>query len=161
MASKEIGRKVNADKSKYMVMSRDQNAGQSHSMKADNSSFERVEQFKYLGKNLTNQNSIQGEIKSRLKSGNACYLSVQYLLSSSLLSKNLKIKVYRTIILTSFLTGCETWSLILREEPRLRVFESRVLRRIFGPKRDEVTGSGENYVMRSLMICTAHPILLG
>jgi len=161
VASKEIGRKVNADKSKYMVMSRDQNAGQSHSMKADNSSFERVEQFKYLGKNLTNQNSIQGEIKSRLKSGNACYLSVQYLLSSSLLSKNLKIKVYRTIILTSFLTGCETWSLILREEPRLRVFESRVLRRIFGPKRDEVTGSGENYVMRSLMICTAHPILLG
>ena len=70
MASKEIGLEVNADKTKYMVMSRDQNAGQSHSMKIDNISFERVEEFKYLGTNLTNQNSVQKEIKSRLKSGN-------------------------------------------------------------------------------------------
>jgi len=67
---------VNADKIKYMVMSRDQDAGRSHSMKIDNSSFERVEEFKYLGTALTNQNSIQEEIKSRLKSGNACYHSV-------------------------------------------------------------------------------------
>jgi len=67
VASKEIGLEVNADKSKYMVMSRDQNAGQSHSMKIDNSSFERVEEFKYLGTTLTNQNSIQEEIESRLK----------------------------------------------------------------------------------------------
>ena len=61
-------------------------------------------------------------------------------LSSSLLSKNLNIKVYRTIILSVVLYGCETWSLTLREERRLRVFENRALRRIFGPKRDEVTG---------------------
>ena len=87
MASKEIGLEVNADKTKYMVMSRDQNAGQSHGMKIDNSSFERVEEFKYLGTSLTNQNSIQEEIKNRLKSGNACYHSVQNLLSSSFLSK--------------------------------------------------------------------------
>ena len=60
--------------------------------------------------------------------------------SSSLLTKNLKIKIYRTIILPVVLYGCETWSLILREERRLRMFESRVLRRVFGPKRDEVTG---------------------
>jgi len=98
-----------------------------------------VEEFKYLGTTLTNQNSIQEEIKSRLKSGNACYHSVRNLLSSSLLSKNLKIKIYRTIILPVVLYGCETWLLALREERRLRVFESRVLRRIFGPKRDEVT----------------------
>jgi len=65
---------------------------------------------------------------------------VQNLLSSSLLSKNVKIKMYRTIILPVVLYGCETWSLTLREEHRLRVFENRVLRRIFGPKRDEVTG---------------------
>ena len=75
-----------------------------------------------------------------LKSGNACYYSVQNLLSSRLLSKNLKIKIYRTIILPVVLYGCETWSLTLREERKLRVFENRVLRRVFGPKRDEVTG---------------------
>ena len=70
-----------------------------------------------------------------MKSGNACYHSVQNPLSSSLLSKNLKIKAYITIILHVVLCGCETWSLILREELRLRVFENRVLRRICGPKR--------------------------
>jgi len=74
------------------------------------------------------------------KLGNACYYSVQNLLSSSLLSKNLEIKIYRTIILPVVLYGCETWSLTLREECRLRVFENRMLRGIFGPKRDEVTG---------------------
>ena len=109
-------------------------------MKTDNSSIERVEEFKCLGTTLTNQNSIQEEIKSRLKLGNACYYSVQNLLSSSLLSKNLKIKIYRTRILPVVLYGCETWSLTLREEHRLRVFENRVLRRVFGPKRDEITG---------------------
>src|SRR5215468_2181468 len=72
--------------------------------------------------------------------GNACYHSVQNLLSSRLLSKNLIFKIYRTIILPGVLYGCETWSLTLREERRLRVFENRVLRRLFGPKRDEVTG---------------------
>jgi len=109
-------------------------------MKIDNSSFERVEQFKYLGTTLTNHNSIQVEIKSRLKSGNACYHSVQNLLTSGLLSKNLNIKIHRTIILSLVLYGCETWSLISRVERRLRVFENRVLRRIYGPKRDDITG---------------------
>ena len=139
VARREIGLEVNADKTKYMVMSRDQNARRSHSMKIDSSSFERVEEFKYFGRTLTNQNSIQEEIKSRLKSGNAIYHSVQNLLFSSLLSKNLKIKIYKTIIFP-VLYGCEIWLLILREERRLRVFGNRVLRRMFGPKRDEVTG---------------------
>jgi len=139
-ATKEIGQEVNAHKTKYMTVSRDQNAGRIHSMKIDNNSIERVEEFKYLGTTLTNQNSIQEEIKSRLKLGNACYYSVQNLLSTRLLSKNLKIKIYTTTILPIVLYGCETWSLTLREERRLRVFENRVLRRVFGPKRDEVTG---------------------
>ena len=82
---------------KYMVMSQDQNTGRSHSMKTDNSSIERVEEFKYLGTTLTTQNSIQEEIKSRLKLGNACYYSVQNLLCSNLLSKNLKIKIYNFV----------------------------------------------------------------
>ena len=86
----------------------------------------------------TNQYSIHEEIKSNLKSGNSCYHAVQNLLSSSVLSTNLKIKIYKTIILP-ILYGCEAWSLTLREEGRLRVFENRVLRIIFGLKRDEVT----------------------
>jgi len=113
-------------------------------MKIDNISFERVEEYKFMGKILTKQNSIQDEIKSRLKSGNACYHSVQNLLSSSLLFKNLKTKVYRTTILPVVLCGCETWSLTLREERRLRVFEATVYTRIFGPKRDEVIGEWKN-----------------
>ena len=84
-------------------------------------------------------NSFQ---KSSLFSGNACYYSVLNFLSYRLLSKYLKIKIYRTIILPVVLYGCETWSLTLREERRLRVFENRMLRRVFESKRDEVTGNG-------------------
>ena len=87
VATKEIGLEGNADKTKYMIMSRDQNAGPSHIMKIDSTSIERVEELEYLGTTLTNKNSIQEEIKSRLKVGNACYSSVQNRLSSSLLSK--------------------------------------------------------------------------
>ena len=90
VASKEIGLEVNAEKTKYMVMSRDLNAGRSHNVKIDNVSFARVEEFKYFGTALTNQNSIQEEIKSRLKLGNTCYHSAQNILSSSLPYKNIK-----------------------------------------------------------------------
>jgi hypothetical protein len=98
-----------------------------------------VEQFKFLGRTLMNQNSIQEEIKSRLKSGNACYHLVQNLLSSSLLSKNIKIKICRTLILPVVLYGCETWLLTMREKHRLTVPESRLLKRIYEPKSDKVT----------------------
>jgi hypothetical protein len=78
-----------------------------------------------------------------------------------LLPKNLKIKIYRTIILPVVLYGCETWLLTLREERRLRVFENRVLRRIFGPRKDGVTVEWRKLHMRSLMICTPHSTLFG
>ena len=90
-----------------MVMSRDQNAGRIHSVRIHNSTFESVKEFKYLGTTLTIQNSIREEIKSRQRSGNACYHSVQNRLSSSLLSKKLKIKIYRTTILPVVLYGFE------------------------------------------------------
>jgi hypothetical protein len=99
-----------------------------------------VSQFKYPGITATNQNVIQEEIKRRLNSGNACYHSVENLLSSRLLFESINVRLYKTMILPVVLYGCETWSLTLREEHRLRVFENRVLRRIFGPMRDEVTG---------------------
>jgi hypothetical protein len=98
-----------------------------------------VEVFKYLGTTLTNQNSIQEEIKNKLKSVNVCYHLVQNILSSSLLSKNSKIQIYGTILLP-VVYGCETWSLTLRLERRLRLFENRALRRTYRSKRDEVTG---------------------
>ena len=120
------------------------------------SPFERVDQFRYLGTTLKNQNSIQKEIKSRLKSGNACYHSVQNLLSSSLLSKNIKINMYRNVILPVVLYGCETWSLTLREERRLKVFENRALGKTFGSKRVEATGE-----WRKPHNCTAHQIQFG
>ena len=89
-----------------MVIFRDQNPGRIHSMRIDNSSFERVKEFKYMGATLTDQNSIAEQIKRGLRSGNACYHSVQNRLSSRLLSKNLKIKIYRTIILPVILYRC-------------------------------------------------------
>ena len=86
----------------YVVMSRDQNAGRSHNKRIDNSSFERAEQFRYLGTAITDQNSIQEEIMSRLKSENAYCRPVENILSSRLLYKNIKNKTYRTIILFCF-----------------------------------------------------------
>jgi len=101
VASKEIGVKVKANKLKHGHVSR-KNERRIRSMKIDNSSLERVEEFKCLGKKLTSQYSIQEEIKCRLKSENACYHLVQNRLSSSSLSKELKIQVHRTIILPVF-----------------------------------------------------------
>ncbi|KAJ4448971.1 hypothetical protein ANN_00363 [Periplaneta americana] len=139
-ASKAIGLEVNPEKTKYMIMSRDQNIVRNGNIKIGDLSFEEVEKFKYLGATVTNINDTREEIKRRINMGNACYYSVEKLLSSSLLSKKLKVRIYKTVILPVVLYGCETWTLTLREEHRLRVFENKVLRKIFGAKRDEVTG---------------------
>jgi hypothetical protein len=109
VASEEFGLPVNSDKAKYMVMSRDENAGRSRHIKFDNISFERVKELKCFGTTLTNKNSVEEEIRRRLKSGNAYYHSVQDLLFSNLLSKNIKIKIYRNEISLVVLYGCETW----------------------------------------------------
>ena len=99
-----------------------------------------MEKFRYLGVTLTNTNVIREEIKRRINMGTACYYSLEKILSSRLLSKKLKVKTYKTIILPVVMYRCETWSLTLREEHRLRVFENKVLRKIFGAKKDEITG---------------------
>ena len=119
---------------KYMEIGRHRGMIANEHIRIGSDSYEKVKTFKYLGYLLSNQSYIQMEIKCRLKAGNSCYYSVQTLLSSRLLSKNLKIKIYKTIILPVVLYGC---GLTLREECRLRVFENRTLRRIFGSKNGE------------------------
>jgi hypothetical protein len=107
-----------------MLLSGDLNAEQNRNIKIGNRSFENESQFKYLRTTVK-------KIRRRLNSGNACYHSVQNLLSFRLLSKNVKVRIYKTIILPVALYGLETWSLTVREEHKLRVFENRVLRKIF------------------------------
>ncbi|KAJ4438969.1 hypothetical protein ANN_14923 [Periplaneta americana] len=124
-ASKAIGLEVNPEKTKYMIMSRDQNIVRNGSIKIGDLSFEEVEKFNYLGATVTNINDTREEIKRRINMGNSCYYSVEKLLSSSLLSKNLKVRIYKTVILPVVLYGCETWTLTPREEHRLRVFENK------------------------------------
>ncbi|KAJ4448446.1 hypothetical protein ANN_10462 [Periplaneta americana] len=139
-ANKAIGLEVNPEKTKYMIMSRDENIVRNGKIKIGDLSFEGMQKFKYLGATVTNINDTREEIKRRINMGNACYYSVEKLLSSSLLSKNLKFRIYKTVILPVVLYGCETWTLTLREEHRLWVFENKVLRKIFGAKRDEDAG---------------------
>ena len=117
LASKDTGLEVNADKTKYMVMSRDQNAGWSHSINIDNSSFERVEQFNYLGTTLMNKNPIQVEIYVRADWRRGMFSIILYRIFCLpiFLSKYIRIKIYRTSILHVVLYVCETWSLTLRE----------------------------------------------
>jgi hypothetical protein len=136
-ASKEVG--LEMEKTKYMFLSHHHNGGKNRDIKIANRSFENVSQFKYLGTAVTNQNLIQEEIKRRLSSGNASYHSVQSLLSSHLFSINLKMRIYKTIILLVALYGCKTWSLTPREKHRLRMFENKVLRRIYGKTRGKET----------------------
>jgi hypothetical protein len=140
-ASSKVGLEVNAERTKYMLLSRHQDAGQNRVNKIANRCFENVPQFRYSETTVTNQNLIHEEIKRILNSENGCYHSVQKLLPSRLLPKNIKSRIYESIILPVVLYWCETLSLTLREEHRLRVFENQMLRRIFGPKKDEVTES--------------------
>ncbi|KAJ4440431.1 hypothetical protein ANN_08572 [Periplaneta americana] len=96
-ASKAIGLEVNPEKTKYMIMSRDQNIVRNGTIKIGDLSFEEVEKFKYLGATVTNINDTREEIKRRINMGNACYYSVEKLLSSSLLSKNLKVEFIKQL----------------------------------------------------------------
>jgi hypothetical protein len=98
-----------------MFMSHQHTAGQNDNVRVVNKALKNMVEFKYFVTVVTNQNCIHEEIKSRLNLGKACYHAVQYLFSSHLLLKHVKIKIYRTIILTVVLYGCETWSFTLQK----------------------------------------------
>jgi hypothetical protein len=114
-ANKEVGLEANTEKTKYMFLSHYKNARKHHDIQIANRFLKNVAQFKYLGTKVTNQDFIQKEIKARMNSGNACYHSVQNLLLSHLLCKNIKTRIYKTIILPVVLYGYENCSLTLRE----------------------------------------------
>ena len=128
----------------------------------ENLSFEKVEKFKYLGVTVTYRpmNDMREEIKRRINMGNACYYSLQKILSSHLLSKKLKVNTYKTIILPVVLYVCETWSLTLKEEHRLGVFENKVLRKIFGAKREEITGEWRKLHNAELHVLYSSPNII-
>jgi hypothetical protein len=144
-ACKEVGLGINSEKIKYILMSRHQNARKYYNIKISNRFFESMAKFIYLRPTVTDQRLINGEIKGGLHDDKPCYRSIQNLFSSRLLSKNVKIKIYKSIILPLVLYGSGTWSLTLREELRLRVSGNRVLRRIVGSK---------NCIMRNFATCT-------
>jgi hypothetical protein len=121
-----------------------------------NRSFENAANLKYLEMRVANQKVTKEEVKSLSNSGNACYHSVQNPLSSRLLSKNVKIRTKKSIILLVILCGYKTSSLILREELRLRMFENMMLRRIFSPDRDMYQEAGGNSVMRIFITLTLY-----
>ena len=123
-----------------MITSRRQNVTQNQNIVIGNLAFENVEKFRYLGVTVTNTNDIREEFKSRINMGNACYYSLEKMLSSRLLSKKLKVNTYKIIILPVVLYGCATWSLTLREEHRFRDLENKVLRMILGVRKTEITG---------------------
>ena len=123
-ACKDISLAENTGKTKYMEIGCHRGMIANAHIRIGSNSYEKGETFKYLGSLLTSQSSIQEEIKV----GNCCYYSVQTRLHSLLLSNNLKIKMYKTITLPVVFYGCFTWSLTLREECRLRVFENRIPR---------------------------------
>jgi hypothetical protein len=113
-ASKEFGLEGTTEKTEYLLLYHQQNAGKNRDIKMANTSFENVAQLRYFRTTITNQNLIHEDFKRRLNLSNACYHSVQNLSSSCLLSKNLKIRIRKTVILPVVLYGCETWSLTLR-----------------------------------------------
>ena len=142
-----------------MITSRHQNVIQNQNIVIGNLSFENVEKFRYLGVTVTNTNDIREEIKHRIDMGNACYYSIDKILSSRLISKKLKVKTYKTIILPIVLYGCETWSFTLREEHRYS--RIKYLGRYFGLRETNLQENEERYIIMSYTHCILRLTLLG
>jgi sorting nexin-29 len=131
MAAQKIGLMINYDKTKYMETTCKPN--KEKYIRINNRDIERVNQFKYLGSIITNNNNISSEINRRIDMGNTCYYGLRNILRSRLLKEDTKCKIYKTLIRRVVLYGCESWTLTKEEEEKLNIFERKILRKIYGP----------------------------
>lgn len=147
-----MGLKINEEKTKYMYSTRNNRirdrVGQNITI--DDYNFERVKKFKYLGTTLSEDTDGTEEINCRIQAGNKCLYATHKLLKSKQTSRRTKINIYKTIIRPVVMYGCETWTLTVANEERLRVFERRVLRKIYGPTVDATTGRYRTRTNREL-----------
>ncbi|KAI5714830.1 hypothetical protein M8J77_006182 [Diaphorina citri] len=132
---KPFGLEVNFEKTKYMIFSREENTN-TQTLNIGRHNLERVENFKYLGSTLREDNTIEAEILSRINSGNRARFALKKMLSSKLLTWTSKIRIYKTLIQPVIVYGAETWTLTKKMESKLMVFENAVLRQIFGPVKE-------------------------
>lgn len=132
--AKQVGLKINENKTKYMRMSRNTRVRSPQNITIADFNFEGVENFKYLGILLRNDNSMHHCVQDRIRAGNACYFAHKKLLQSKLLSKKLKTSLYKTIIRPIVTYGCEVWSLTTTDEKNLRIFERKIIRKIYGAR---------------------------
>jgi len=136
-SAEKVGLTFNDDKTEYLILSRsNRNYGLEQHIELEGHTFRKVSQFKYLGSIITQDNELKTEVSSRIQLANKGYYGLKRILKSRTLSKNLKIRIYMTLLRPIVLYGSEMWALRKAEEQRLGVFERKVLRKIFGPVFD-------------------------
>lgn len=135
--SSKVGLQINEAKTKYMKMSRDERRRQPQDITIDRYTFQGVISFEYLGVMVKNDNSIKYCIQERIKAGNKCLFAYKKLMQSRLLTRETKLLIYKTIIRPVVTYGCEVWTLNMADENDLRIFERKILRKIYGPIRVE------------------------
>ncbi|CAI6370121.1 unnamed protein product [Macrosiphum euphorbiae] len=138
-AAKKVGLQINEDKTEYMVVGRKDSTRMYPSLRVGNHDFNRVKQFKYLGSVLTEKNETDKEVAARIQSGNKCLYGLIRILGSQSLSRDIKLQLYITLLRPIITYGAETWTLRKTEENKLIIFERKILRKIFGPVKDDET----------------------
>ncbi|CAG9832981.1 unnamed protein product [Diabrotica balteata] len=138
-AALDIGLKINEDKTKYMVVSKQERRRIRQNITINDHNFEVVKEFKYLGATITNDNKLEREVETRKMSGNSSFFAMQHMMKSILFSPGAKIRIYKTIIRPTVAYGSEIWAITKREVNKLLVWERKILRMIYGPCRDSVT----------------------
>jgi hypothetical protein len=131
--AEEIGLRINEKKTKYMVVSTSENRRKPQSLKIGNKTFEGVKNFVYLGNIIDNENRINKCVKERIQAGNKAYFANNKLFKNKLISRSTKMQIYRTIVRSVVTYGSETWTLPTAEENALRIFERKILHKIYGP----------------------------